>query len=234
VSRPWAARLYRGTRRLLERALGPARVERWAERVPYKHLTYCLVTWTTRVPEEVERKLQTSGFLLRDGTAADIDALEGERLYDDCATYRAWLAEGQQLLVAEEAGRVVSYVWLDLARSIALENLPEYQVEIGPGAAYGHEAWTLPSHRGRSLRRLTYVAEVLAARRAGKQWLVAYQLKEETLDAMLVNLARTGIPRGDVIDVVHVVQGGGFRVTWHQRPRRPHEAARFVSTSRRR
>jgi GNAT superfamily N-acetyltransferase len=186
------------------------------------------VAWTTAVPEETEHKLEVSSFVLRDGTLADIDALEGERLYDDCATYRGWLTEGQQLLVAEDAGRVVSYVWLDLARSIMLENLPEYRVEIGPLAAYGHEAWTLPSHRGRSLRRLTYVAEVLAARRAGKRWLVAYQLKEETLDVMLTNLARTGIPRGEVIDVVHVFQGGGFRFTWHRRPRRAHEAARFV------
>jgi len=234
VSPRWTSRLSQGIRQRLERRLGAARVERWADRIPYRHLTYCLVAWTTRVPDEVEGKLRSSGFLLRDGTAADIDALEGERLYDDCATYRAWLAEGQQLLVADDAGRVVSYVWLDLAPFITIENLPEYQVEIGPRAAYGHEAWTLPSHRGRSLRRLTYVAEVLAARRAGKQWLVAYQLKEETLDAMLANLARTGISRGDVIDVVHVFQFAGVRLTWHQRPSQAHPAAKLTPTAVRR
>ena len=226
-----ATRLRRGARHLLERGLGRERVARLAERLPYKHQTYCLVAWGTEVPEEAKQRVATSEFRLRDGTAADVDALEGEVLYDDCATYRAWMAEGQQLLVAEEAGRVVSYVWLDLARSITLENLPEYRVEIGPRAAYGHEAWTLPSHRGRSLRRLTHIAEILAGHRAGKRWVVAYQLREETLEAMLSNLARTGIPRADVIDVVHVFQGFGLRLTVHWRPRAPHHAARFVRAS---
>ena len=126
----------------------------------------------------------------------------------------------------------MSYVWLDLARSITLENLPEHRLEIGPRAAYGHEAWTLPSHRGGSLRRLTHIAEILAGHRAGKRWVVAYQHKEEALEAMLSNLARTGIPRADVIDVVHVFQGGGLRLTCHSRPGAPHQAARFVRVSR--
>lgn len=218
--------------RALGRSLGSG--ARRAARLGSSHRTYCLVAWATQVPEEVEAKLETCGFALRDGTFADLDALEGETLYDDCATYRAWLAEGQQLLVAEDAGKVVSYVWLDLARQVELDDLPEYQVAIGAGAAYGHEAWTLPSHRGRSLRRLTYLAELLAARRAGKRWLVAYQLKEETLGAMLTNLARTGVPRGEVIDVIHVLQGTGFRLTWRRGPRQPHEAAMFVPASRQR
>jgi hypothetical protein len=213
------------------RALGSASLARWAARLGYRHQTYCLVAWTTAVPAEVEAKLETCGFVLRDGTRADLDALEGETLYDDCATYRTWLAEGQQLLVAEDAGRVVSYVWLDLARRVDLDDLPEYEVAIGPAAAYGHEAWTLPSHRGRSLRRLTYLAELLAARRAGKRWLVAYQLKQETLDAMLVNLARTGVPRGAIIDVIHVVHAAGRRLTWRQTPQPAHEAAMFVPVS---
>ncbi len=222
----------RRARRLLEVVLGKERMERLTARLPFTHLSYCVVAWHTDVPDQAKQLVAASEFRLRDGTAADLDALEGEVLYDSCDTYRAWMADGQQLLVAEDAGRVVSYVWLDFARSITLENLPEFRLEIGPRAVYGHEAWTLPSHRGRSLRRLTHIAEILGGQRAGKRWVVAYQHREEALETMLSNLARAGIPRADVIDVVHVFQGAGLRLTWHARPKSFHEAARFVRVSR--
>ena len=87
------AGLRHGARRLLERGLGKERMARLAGRLPFKHLTYCVVAWGKDVPDEAKQRVATAEFRLRDGTAADIDALEGEVLYDDCA--RAWMAKGQ-------------------------------------------------------------------------------------------------------------------------------------------
>lgn len=221
-------RIKRAVRRALERPFGPTRVNTWVSRLPYYRATYCLVAYPVAPPENTERVLDESGFVLREGSHEDINRLEGQPLYGNCQQYRQWLEQGQRLIVATEEGRPVSYVWLDYSPTIMLEDLPEYRVEVSPEAYYGHEAWTLPSHRGRSLRRLTFLAEALFARRDGKRWRVGYQLREESLDAMLRNLERTGIPRGNVIGEINVVQFAGFRLAWRKRSRDRHPAAHFV------
>lgn len=213
---------------VLYHLFGKERVDVWASRIPYRRVTYCLVAWQVMVPENTERRLHESGFVLREGTYKDLDRLEGEILYGNCGQYREWFRCGQRFIVAEADGRPISYVWIDFSKSIMLEDLPEYCVEIASQAFYVHEAWTLPAYRGRSLRRLTFLAELLLARREGKRWDLAYQLKEETLAEMLRNFERTGVPRGNVIGEVGVVQFGGFRFTWRNRLRTNHPAARFL------
>jgi hypothetical protein len=226
----------RGIKRLvrpmLERRFGATRVNTWASRIPYSRVTYCLVAFEIAPPEDAERRIEQSGFILREGSSADIDLLEGQPLYGNTRQYREWLEEGQRFVVAEEQGRPVSYVWLDFSPSVMLEDLPEYRVELSPEAYYGHEAWTLPSHRGRSLRRLTFLAELLLARRHGKRWRVSYQWREESLNELLRNLARTGNPPGMVIAEVNVVQFAGFRFVWRKRLAHQHPAARFVAMAR--
>lgn len=220
-------------RRILERRFGREQVNIWAARVPFRRVTYCLCAYEVSIPPEAERSLKESGFTFREGTVEDVDRLEGEPLYGDCRTYRAWLAEGQTLLLAETEGRIASYLWLDSSRSVTLEELPEFRVEINPLASYTHEAWTLPAYRGRSLRRMAYIAEMLLRRQQGLRWKVGYQLRQESLAEMLRNFERTGIPRGSVIGEVEVVHFAGLRFTWARGfGRSRHPAAHFVRVGR--
>lgn len=220
-------------RRMLERRFGRERVNVWAARVPFRRATYCLCAYEVSIPPSAEQSLRESGLTIRPGTLADLDRLAGESLYDDCTVYRKWLAEGQVFLLAEQAGRIASYLWLDGSRSVTLEDLPEFRVDIGPEASYTHEAWTLPAYRGRSLRRQMYIAEMLLRREQGLRWKVGYQLRQESLGPMLRNFERTGIPRGVVIGEVEVVQFAALRFTGARGSRRMrHPAAHFVRVGR--
>lgn len=225
-------RIKRALRRSLARLFGERAVAAWARRLPYAHVTYRLVAWSTAVPAQTEARLGEFGFVLREGTAADLDRLESVTTYDECSVYRGWLAAGQRMVVADEDGMPVSYSWLDFDRMITLDELTEWRVEVGPDACYSHEAFTLHTHRGRSLRRAVFTAELLRARALGKRWVLGYQLKGQAIEDVLRNFERIGIPRGTVVGDVDVVQFAGLRFTARRRQPAPHPAGRFVRPPR--
>lgn len=199
----------RVVRRILEQILGG----RIVERLPYSRVTYRLVAWSTAVPPAVAQQLAAHELTFRRGQRRDIEALEKEDVYDDCEIYREWLDEGQWLVVADENGMPVTYSWLDFAPSFQLEDLPEYRFEPGRDVCYSHEAWTMPSHRGRSLRRHVFATELLLAQAAGKRWVLGYQFEGPAIEDVLRNFERIGIPRGTVVADVRVVQLLGLRLT---------------------
>jgi hypothetical protein len=71
-----------------------------------------------------------------------------------------------------------------------------------------------PALRGRGLRRLTFIAELLAAQKEGYRFVVSYFLHDRATAEGMRNLIRTGNSPGVILMEVHVLQMAGFKFTW--------------------
>ena len=210
IAKPGIHRL----RAALKAVPGAVAAARFLERVPYYRRCYRICKWETALPVQAEELLLTSGFTVRDGREADLDRLACEETWRSCELYRNWLRAGRRLLLLEEGNNIVSYVWLDFCPEFVIEQVPEVRFKLTPDTYFSDEAYTPLAHRGRGLRRLTFIAELLAAQKEGYRFMVSYFLNDRARSGGMQNFIRTGNSPGVVLKEVHVLQMAGFRVTW--------------------
>ena len=201
-------------RAALKAVPGVVAAVRFLERVPYYRRCYRICKWETALPAQAEEVLSTSGFTVRDGCEADLDRLVREETWRSCELYRNWLRAGRRLLLLEEGDNIVSYVWLDFRPEFVIEQVPEMHFKLAPGTYFSDEAYTPLAHRGRGLRRLTFIAELLAAHKEGYRFMVSYFLHDHATAEGMRNFIRTGNSPGVILMEAHVLQVAGFRFTW--------------------
>ena len=193
---------------------GASSAARILERLPYLRRCYSICKWQTVLPPEAAATLSASGFTVREGREADLGRMELTETWRGCQLYGYWLREGRTLLLLEEADRIVSYVWMDFRPEFVIEPVPEMSFRLAPDAYFSDEAYTPRSHRGRGLRRLTFIAELIAARERGCNYLVSYFNSNRAMAEGMRNFLRTGNGPGVLLQKVHVLQFAGFRFAW--------------------
>jgi len=191
---------------------GPA--ARVLERLPYSRRCYSICKWQTTLPPQAAATLAASGFTVREGGEADLECMELTETWRGCELYGQWLRDGRTLLLLEEAGRIVSYVWMDFHPEFAIEQVPEMRFRLASDAYFSDEAYTPRAHRGRGLRRMTFIAELLAAREKGYNYLVSYFISKRAMAEGMRNFIRTGSAPGVLLKQTHVLQLAGFRFAW--------------------
>jgi hypothetical protein len=187
---------------------------RFIERVAYYRRCYCIGKWETSLPEQAEADLKNSGYIARIGSEGDLDRLAHTETWRSCALYRQWLSVGKQILLLEKDAEIMSYVWLDFNPEFAVEQVPEIRFRLSPDTYYSDEAYTPVAYRGLGLRRLSFIAELLFAKKQGYRFMVSYFLDDSALANGIRNFTRTGNPMGKIIKEVHLLKIAGIRFSW--------------------
>ena len=86
------------------------------------------------------------------------------------AEMQARLARGDDWLVGELDGRIVTYTFLSIARSFDYPALPGCAFALRADVGYGYGAWTPPSLRNRGYRRRAFLEELRWLRQIDKKW----------------------------------------------------------------
>lgn len=175
--------------------------------------SYRIYKWETSVPTSMLQALAESGITVREGSQEDLTRMEQIETWRDIDEYRGWLSRGRRLLLAEDQGEIVSYVWLDFGRKFVVEQVPELRYRLSDDACYSDEAYTPRAHRGRGLRRLLFAAELQLARTNGKRFLIGYFLFDRAAEEGLRNFERVGIPRGLPLHDAILWNFAGVRIT---------------------
>ena len=190
---------------------GAGAAARILERLPYRRRCYSICKWPTTLPSQAAATLTAGGFTVREACEADLRRMELTETWRSCELYASWLRDGRTLLLLEEAGRVVSYVWMDYGPEFVIEPVPEMRFRLASDAYFSDEAYTPRAHRGRGRRRLTFIAELLAAREKGYHYLVSYFNSNRAMAEGMRNFMRTGASRGVLLKQIPVLQFAGFR-----------------------
>jgi hypothetical protein len=103
---------------------------------------------------------------------------------------------------------------MDFHPVFAIEQVPEMRFRLASDAYFSDEAYTPRAHRGRGLRRMTFIAELLAAREKGYNYLVSYFISKRAMAEGMRNFIRTGSAPGVLLKQTHVLQLAGFRFAW--------------------
>ena len=61
---------------------------------------------------------------------------------------------------------------------------------------------------------MTFIAELLAARERGYNYLVSYFISKRAMAEGMRNFIRTGNAPGVLLKQIHVIQAAGFRLAW--------------------
>jgi GNAT superfamily N-acetyltransferase len=193
---------------------GSGDAARIVERLPYARRCYSICKWSTVVPPEAAAVLAASGFTVREGEESDLKSMELTETWRGCELYGRWLKEGRTLLLLEERGRIISYVWMDFRPVFVVEQVPDMRFRLAHDAYFSDEAYTPLAHRGRGLRRMTFIAELQAARERGYNYLVSYFISKRAMAEGMRNFIRTGNAPGVLLKQIHVLQFAGFRLAW--------------------
>jgi hypothetical protein len=86
----------------------------------------------------------------------------------------------------------VTYTWLHQRPRIEYRYLPGCTFSVGPGVAYGYDAWTAPPFRGAGLRRRAFVEELRVLRSLGALWETSFFVKHQ-LEGAQRSLGQVGI-----------------------------------------
>ena len=187
---------------------------RFIERATYYRRCYCICKWETSLPEQAEADLNSSGFIARIGSEADLNRLAHTETWRSCDLYKQWLNAGRQILLLEKNDEIMTYVWLDFNPEFVIEQVPEMRFRLSPDTYYSDEAYTPVAYRGLGLRRLSFIAELLFAQKQGYRFMISYFLDDSALADGIRNFTRTGNSQGMIIKEVHLLKIAGFRFTW--------------------
>ncbi|MGZ3442918.1 MAG: hypothetical protein ACXVDD_25530 [Polyangia bacterium] len=121
----------------------------------------------TTVPDADPPATQTMRF--SHGTPADLLRL-ADHDAAALAEMRAHLMRGEDWLVGEVDGAIVTYTFLSTADTFDYPALPGCVFSLRADTAYGHGAWTPPALRGRGYRRRAFLEELRWLRQRDKKW----------------------------------------------------------------
>ncbi len=160
-------------------------------------MAFSRVAYVCKCPTQVPARAgsaATGPLLVRTGGERDIDCLPEELLsWGRRERLQARLADGEQFVVGELEGRLVSCTWLRPGGVFSLHHLPGKAFRLGDGVGYGHDAWTDPALRGQGLRRSVFAEELRILARLGLAWEVSYFVDHQ-LEGGRRSLASIGVP----------------------------------------
>lgn len=143
----------------------------------------------TGVPDE--NPPDTRALLFRHGGIDDLARLPDH----DAATMadmQARLARGDDWLVGELDGSIVTYTFLSIAQSFDYPALPGCTFALRADVGYGYGAWTPPPLRNRGYRRRAFLEELRWLRQIDKKWEASVFIAQQ-LDPARRSLAAVGI-----------------------------------------
>jgi hypothetical protein len=108
------------------------------------------------------------------------------------AAMRARLERGEDWLLGEVDGTIVTYTFLSTAAVFAYPALPGCTFALRADTASGAGAWTPTALRGRGYRRRAFVEELRWLRQSDKKWEASVFIAPQLLPAQR-SLARVGI-----------------------------------------
>jgi hypothetical protein len=134
---------------------------------------------------------ETRALVFRHGGADDLARLVDHDA-DTLATMQASLARGEDWLLGELDGVIVTYTFLSIARSFDYPALPGCAFSLRADVGYGSGAWTPPHLRKRGYRRRAFLEELRWLRRKDKKWEASVFIAPQ-LDPARRSLAGVGI-----------------------------------------